>query len=143
VAFQVYFEAVPIDTFRNLFTVYLVLMELICLGPLLIFVPQLTRTRVEGLRSYSVLADTYNRAFQQKWVAGGSPPDERLLGSSDIQSLADLGNTFGMIRDMRTFPFSRQQILLIAAITSLPGLPLIFLVIPVGVLLKLLGGVLL
>ena len=38
-AFQVYFEAVPIDTFRALFVIYLVLMELICLGPLLLFVP--------------------------------------------------------------------------------------------------------
>ena len=39
VAFQVYFEAMPIDTFRALFVIYLVLMELICLGPLLLFVP--------------------------------------------------------------------------------------------------------
>jgi hypothetical protein len=97
----------------------------------------------EGLRQYSLLADTYNRAFEQKWVAGQAPPDEPLLGSSDIQSLADLGNSFGMIREMKPFPFSRQQILQIAVIASLPGLPLIFLVMPVGELLKLLAGALL
>lgn len=143
VAFQVYFEAVPIQTFQTLFLVYLVLMELICLGPLLIFVPRLARTRREGLRQYSLLADAYNRAFEQKWVAGQAPPDEPLLGSSDIQSLADLGNSFGMIREMKPFPFSWQQILQIAVIASLPGLPLIFLVMPVGELLKLLAGALL
>jgi len=44
---------------------------------------------------------------------------------------------------MRLFPFSQQQILQIAVIASLPGLPLIFLVIPVGDLLKLLAGALL
>ncbi len=44
VAFQVYFEAVPIETFRVLFVIYLVLMELICLGPLLLFVPLLARS---------------------------------------------------------------------------------------------------
>lgn len=143
VAFQVYFEAVPIETFKTLFVVYLVLMELICLGPLLIFVPLLARTRRAGLGQYSILADTYNRAFEQKWVAGEAPPDEPLLGSGDIQSLADLGNSFGLIREMRLFPFSQQQILQIAVIASLPGLPLIFLVMPVGELLKLLAGALL
>lgn len=143
VAFQVYFEAVPIDTFRSLFVIYLVLMELICLGPLLIFVPLLARTRRAGLRDYSILADTYNRAFHRKWVAGETPSDEPLLGSGDIQSLADLGNSFGVIREMRIFPFSQQQILQIAVIASLPGLPLIFLVMPVGELLKLLAGALL
>ena len=64
VGFQVYFEAVPIDAFRAPFVIYLVLMELICLGPLLLFVPLLARTRRAGLGRYSILADTYNRAFE-------------------------------------------------------------------------------
>ncbi len=76
-------------------------------------------------------------------MAGQTPPDESLLGSADIQSLADLGNSFGLIRDMKPFPFSQQQILQIAVIASLPGLPLILLVMPVGELLKLLAGALL
>jgi len=118
-------------------------MELICVGPLLIFVPLLARTRREGLRRYSILADTYNRAFEQKWVAGQGPPDEPLLGSADIQSLADLGNSFAMIREMKPVPFSRQLILQIAVLACLPGLPLVFLVMPVGDLLKLLAGALL
>ncbi len=143
VAFQVYFEAASIQTFQTPFVVYLVLMELICLGPLLIFVPLLARTRRQGLRQYSLLANAYNRAFEQKWVTGQTLPDEPLLGSSDIQSLADLGNSFGMIREMKPFPFSYQQILQIAVMASLPGLPLIFLVMPVGELLKLLAGALL
>ena len=140
VAFQVYFEAVPIDTFKVLYAVFLILSELFCLGPLLIFTPLLARTRREGLRKYSILANTYNRAFEQKWVAGQAPQDEPLLGSGDIQSLADLGNSFGMIRDMKVFPFSNQNIIQIAVIASLPGLPLIFLVMPMGELLSLLAG---
>lgn len=143
IAFQVYFEAVPIETFKILFAAYLVLMELICFGPLLIFAPLLSRTRRMGMRRYSILANTYNRAFDQKWVTDQSISNESLLGSADIQSLADLGNSFAMIREMRLFPFSQQQILQIAVITSLPGLPLIFLVMPVGEVLKLLAGALL
>jgi hypothetical protein len=143
VAFQVYFEAVPIETFKALFVVYLVLMELICLGPLLLFVPLLARTRRTGLREYSILLSTHNSAFERKWVTGQHPPDESTLGSVDNSSLADLGSSFGMIREMKPFPFTRQHILQIAVIASLPGLPLIFLVMPVGELLKLLAGALL
>ena len=140
VAFQVYFDAVPIDNFKVLYAVFLIMSELVCLGPLLIFTPLLARTRREGLSKYSILVNTYNHAFEQKWIAGHAPPDEPLLGSSDIQSLADLGNSFGMIRDMKVFPFSNQNIIQIAVIASLPGLPLIFLVMPVGELLSLLAG---
>ncbi len=142
IAFQIYFEGVAIESFRLLFVVYLVTMLLLILGPLLIFTPQLARARRRGMREYSLLANDYNRAFHQKWVAGPPPQDESLLGSGDIQSLADLGNSFGMIRDTKLFPFSQQQIIQIAIVTSLPGLPLIFLVMPVGELLQLLGGAL-
>ena len=143
VAFQVYFEAVPVMSFKVIFAVYLVAMLLLILGPLLIFAPLLARARRQGLRQYSLLANDYNRAFHQKWVAGPPPADEPLLGSADIQSLADLGNSFGMIREMKIFPFSQQQILQIAVVACLPGLPLIFLVMPVGEILQLLAGALL
>jgi len=143
VAFQVHFEAVAVMSFKVVFAVYLVAMLLLILGPLLIFTPLLARTRRQGLREYGIFANTYNRAFHQRWVAGEPPADEPLLGSADIQSLADLGNSFGLIREMKIFPFSQQQILQIAIISSLPGLPLIFLVMPVGEILQLLAGALL
>jgi hypothetical protein len=135
VAFQVYFEAVPIDSFRALLVIYLVLMELICLGPLLLFAPLLARTRRAGLRDYSILADTYNRAFEQKWVAGQAPPDEPLLGSADIQSLADLGNSVSIVRDMRLVPVSPSILMYLAVAALLPLLPLVLFKYPIADLL--------
>jgi hypothetical protein len=41
------------------------------------------------------------RKFDAKWVRGGAPADEPLVGSADIQSLADLGNSFEVVRTMR------------------------------------------
>ncbi len=41
----------------------------------------------------------YNRAFHEKWVAPDTGrTDEPFLGSSDIQSLDDLGNSFPVHR---------------------------------------------
>jgi hypothetical protein len=126
-----------------LLVTYLVLVVLLVLGPLMIFTPMLARVRREGLLQYGLLVNDYNRAFHQKWVRGPRPTDEPMLGSGDFQSLADLGNSFEMIRSMKIFPFTRQQIVQIAVVSALPGLPLIFLVMPVGELLQLLAGALL
>jgi len=44
-----------------------------------------------------MLASRLCREFDLKWVGGGATADEQLIGSSDIQSLADLGNSFQVI----------------------------------------------
>jgi hypothetical protein len=132
----------PIDAFYGLFLFYLGIMIPICVAPMLVFVPQMAQTRRQGLRRYSLLADEHNRAFEEKWVSGQRPPEQALLGSSDVQSLADLGQSFNVIREMRPFPFSLQQVLRMAIIIALPGLPLVFLVMPFWTLLQQLAGAL-
>ena len=47
-----------------------------------------------------------------------------MLGTSDIQSLADLGNAYNMVREMRVVPFSNQAIVRLAVIIALPLAPL-------------------
>jgi hypothetical protein len=61
------------------------------LGPLLVFSARLEAVKRAGLRDYGTLAQRYIREYDQKWLRG-APPDEPLLGSADVQSLADLGN---------------------------------------------------
>ena len=43
--------------------------------------------------------------FEQKWVLDDAACSEELLGAADIQSLADLGNSYAFVRDMRPVPF--------------------------------------
>ena len=47
-----------------------------------------------------------------------------LLGTGDIQSLADLGNSYAVVREMRIVPFGTDDILRLAAATAVPLLPL-------------------
>jgi len=124
------------------FAVYLVAMLLLILGPLLIFAPLLARARRQGLRQYSLLANDYNRAFHQKWVAGPPPADEPLLGSADIQSLADLGNSFGVVQEMRIVPVTRDALLRLVGATMAPIVPLALTMMSLEDLLKKLMGIL-
>jgi hypothetical protein len=69
---------------------------------------------------------------------GQDAADEPLLGNADVQSLADLGGSFEYLRGMKAVPFSLRVVIQLAVVTSLPCLPLIFLVVPVSQILELL-----
>jgi hypothetical protein len=97
---------------------------LVILGPLLMFTPLMASTRRKGLAEYGLLAQRYVESFQQKWVRRDSPTSEELLGAADIQSLADLGNSFALVREMRPVPFGLDDIARLAAATAAPLLPL-------------------
>ena len=110
--------------------------------PLLMFGPQLAQAKRKGSREYGVLAERYAREFDEKWVRGGAPAGEPLLGSGDIQSLADLGNSFTVVREMRIVPVKRDDVIRLAAATLLPIVPLALTMMSFEDLLKTLFGVL-
>lgn len=142
-AFRIVFDGVPIETFKLSAIVVLVATEVIALGPLLVFAPIMARKRREALREYGLLVVRYNRAFHEKWVAGKAPGDEPLLGSADIQSLADLGNSYEFIRSMKLVPFSLRVAAQLVLAAALPALPLLPLVMPWETILKLITDTLL
>jgi hypothetical protein len=122
---------------------FLVFALLQALGPLMVFAPTLLEARRRGLRQYGVLADRYVKEFDRKWIHGGAAPDEPLVGSADIQSLADLANSFDVVQGMRPFPFGKETVIPLAVTVVLPGLPLVLTVIPLEELIKRLLGALL
>ena len=142
-AFLIVFKGADIETFKIPFAAYLVLANLIFLGPLLVFFPLLARTRRQGLREFSALANRYDYAFVDKWIRGKAPADEPLLGTGDIQSLADLGNSYQFARQMKPVPFDLRTIIQMSVITAVPMLPLLPLVMPIADILKLLSKALL
>jgi hypothetical protein len=142
-AFLLVFQGADLEAFKIPFVVYLVIVNLVFLGPLLVFVPLLARTRRQGLREFSALANRYDNAFVDKWIRGKAPADEPLLGTGDIQSLADLGNSFIFARQMKPIPFSLQTIVQMTVIAAAPMLPLLPLVMPIADIIKLLSKALL
>jgi hypothetical protein len=95
------------------------------LGPLLMFTPQMARAKRKGLADYGQLAQRYVESFDQKWVLRDPDNSEELLGAADIQSLADLGNSYALVREMRAVPFGLEDISRLAAATAAPLLPLL------------------
>ncbi|MGZ5001501.1 MAG: hypothetical protein ACXV7F_14520 [Methylomonas sp.] len=65
------------------------------------------------------------------------------LELGDIQSLADLANSFEVVKGMRLFPFDKAVVLQAAVVTLLPVLPLVLTMISQEELVKRLLGILL
>jgi hypothetical protein len=93
-------------------------------GPSLVFARQLALTKRTGLREYGTFAGHYVREFDAKWLRGGAPADEPLVGSGDIQSLADLANSFDVVKTMQVSPITKDALLRMIGATLVPVLPL-------------------
>jgi len=136
IANAIFFAGAKLTNFMFLVIGVVLFVQLIVLGPLFAFSPALMRAKRTGLRDYGVLASKYVEEFDIKWVLGGATGDERLVGSSDIQSLADLANSFQLIRDIRSFPFDKETAIQVFLFVILPIVPLVLTMIPLEELLK-------
>jgi hypothetical protein len=97
---------------------------LLVLAPLLVFTRTLGDTARVGVLEYGALAQKYLREFDEKWLRGAASTVEPLLGSADIQSLADMNNSFGFVQQMRWVPFTIRDVLQLALLPLLPIMPL-------------------
>jgi len=100
-------------------------LMILVLTPLCFFVVQLTQARWPQMFEYSLVASDYARDFRRKWIEGPAPKDEALLGSADIQSLADLSNSFSVAKGMGVVPFNRSLAIQLAIVIALPFAPLV------------------
>ena len=125
VASRVLYRGESLLSFKLQIAGFIVFFVVVVLGPLLMFTPKLAAAKRKGLADYGMVAQQYVDGFERKWVLGEHGPSEELLGSGDIQSLADLGNSYAMVRDMRPVPFGLDDISRLAAATAAPLLPLL------------------
>ena len=95
-----------------------------------VFIPKLNRARLAGSRTYGGLASDSVVSFVGKWthsenVGNGNLQGEPLLGSADIQSLADLDNSFAIFREIKMVPFGRDTVIKFLVVIALPLSPLV------------------
>jgi len=138
---RIFFAGAALTEFKAEIAVVVAFLLCAILGPLLVFTPQLAQAKRKGLREYGALAERYVRGFDAKWLRGGAPADEAFVGSADIQSLADLGNSYELVRTMRLAPITKEAILRVAAAALVPMVPLLLTMMPLEALLKVLLGV--
>jgi hypothetical protein len=133
---RIFFVAATLPDFKTEIAAVVILVLGVVLGPLLVFAPQLAAAKWKGLREYGTLAERYVREFDGKWLRGGAPANEPFMGSADIQSLADLANSYEVVRQIRFVPITREAVLQLSMATLLPIAPLLLTMVSLDELLS-------
>jgi hypothetical protein len=138
IANSLIYDKTPLTSFAPTVATLVVIMLLFILAPVLIFAGILIKTKQRGLHQYGTLATAYTGLFHKKWIWNQVPDREPLLGTADIQSLADLGNSFALVEEMRPIPLSPRTPLHLLIVSLLPMVPLLLTMMPLKEVLKLL-----
>jgi hypothetical protein len=136
IANKIFYEGAKLLDFKVEIGGIVGLLAFLILGPLLVFTPQLRAARHEAMEEYGSMGQQYAREFNRKWIRGSRPDDEPLLGSPDIQSLADLHNGYEVVEGIGWMPFHRKNVTWLAATTLLPVAPLLLTTFSVEQLLE-------
>lgn len=124
IADQILYGGAVLSDFRVEIVAAGIFTATIVIGPLFAFVRVLSRAKQAGLLKHEALSMRYARQFDRKW-SSGAVPDEPLLGNADVQTLADLGNSYEPVRRMIVLPIDKSSLILLLAAALAPMLPLL------------------
>lgn len=117
---EVFYGGIQLQHLAPAIVAYAISCLLFAALPLMVFTPKLLATKRQSLHQYGALATVYTGSFQRRWIKGDNPGHEMLLGSADIQSLADLGNSFQIIQDMKPLPVAPKDLIKLIVMSLLP-----------------------
>jgi hypothetical protein len=137
VANSVMYDGFTLPHFVPAIAVYVSLAVAIVMAPTLVFSVTLWKTKRLGLYQYGTLATEYTSSFHEKWIVLPRQTEEILLGTGDIQSLADLGNSFAFVDKMDIVPAGLRTLIHLALACLIPMSPLLLTMMPLGEILKM------
>jgi hypothetical protein len=143
VANAIAYEGATLGSVQYHMIAYGVLAILLLVAPLLVVAPTLVEVKRRALFEYGPLVTAHAQLFDAKWIRGGASPDDVILGNQDASSLADLGSSFAVVRDMAVVPLDKRTLATLALAAALPMLPVVLMATPaselVGAVVKMLG----
>ena len=140
IANSIFHSGTSLPDFKLEILILVVFLLVIVLLPLCVFAPQILAARRQGQREFGKLAVEYTREFDRRWLRSPDRDGEKLLGAADIQSLADLGNAFSVIKEMRGLPFGRDTFIQLILAALVPFAPLLLTMMPVEALVDRIFG---
>ena len=134
---NIIYGGVPFLRFAPAIAMYVLAAVALFQAPMLVFCRTLRHTKRTGLFQYGALATAYTSAFHGKWIIDSRWTKASLLGTADVQSLADLGNSYSLVEKMDLVPMGVRTPILLALACLIPMAPLVLTLIPFNDILKL------
>jgi hypothetical protein len=130
------YEGATLSSTKMPMIAYGVLAILFLVAPLLVVLPVLLKTKRKALLEYGGLVTNHDQLFDTKWICGQRPPRDVILGDRDASSLADLGSSFTVVREMRIVPIDKPTLVVLAVAAALPMAPVVFIATPTDELVR-------
>ena len=142
IANRIFHQGASLAAFKLEIVLLVTMGVVLLMAPLLVFAPKILAAQRQGLREYGAFTAEYMREFDRRWLRSRDRDGASLLGTGDIQSLADIGNAFTVIREMKPVIFSRAMLVQLTAAMLIPFVPLVFTMIPLEQLLdRIIGAI--
>ena len=142
-------EGATLAQFKLEIVLWLGILMALAFAPLFFFIVHLADAKRTALRDYGIFAMRHVTEFRQKWIDRVPETGEALVreggilvGTGDIQSLADLANSFEIVQETGVLPFGKAPVIRLAIVLAVPLLPLVLTMIPIEQLIDRALGVL-
>lgn len=140
IANHIFHEGTSLLAHKIEIIIVVLLVLLLMTLPMFAFSSRLSEVKRSSGLLYGKFATRYVQEFENKWITKKEDMKDDALGTSDIQSLADLQNSYRTIADMRMVPITRADVIMLAGATIAPVLPLALTMMPLTELIKMLAG---
>jgi len=132
----IFYDHLTLISLGPTIAIYVIIAVSIVLSPLLVFFRLLFRIKEKGLYQYGTLATEYTLSFRKKWMSQPRQTEETLLGTGDIQSLADLGNSYSFVEKTNYLPMTMRTPISLAIACLIPMAPLLLTMMPISEILR-------
>lgn len=129
-AHEVVYHGVHVQSLKIISGVFLIVVLLLCLSPLMVFVPTLATAKRRALLEYGALVGNHGRQVRRRWILQETI-DDPLLDAPEVGPVADTLALYEAVTRMRPVPIGKSAILAIAIPTAIPILALFSIEIPV------------
>ena len=109
---------------------------IVVLGPLLLFVPRLTRLRRLGIFEYGALGQFESMQFHKRWIQHRAGREEEFPASPEASTLTDYGSSYQNIEHLQPFPFDQGAFVGLVLAVAVPLLPVVLAEVPFATVLK-------
>lgn len=133
---QILYLGVPIEDFKTTVLIAVPVAVIFYSLPMIFFMKKLIKLKVDGLYEYNILGVKYSSLFYNKWIKNINRGSDELLGTSDIQSLADFAGSYEIIEKMRFLPFRLNFFVILFLMISLPFALLYTIQFPINEIVK-------
>ena len=140
-AHEVVYHGVHVLSLKALVVVFLVLVTVLCLAPLLVFLPKMAAAKRRAILQYGALIGEHGRLVHRRWIQREPVAESPMLDAPELGPVADTLSLYEAVAKMRTAPIGKAALFAVALPAAIPMLALFAIEVPIkDLLLKILAS---